>query len=89
MRMSPPAGAAGLTPTSLKYLAALPNTGRGVSDAVNLRYPTLYETGAEKTTLELETPNDPDDQPDWRLHRVNEPTAAALILGLAPCALER
>jgi hypothetical protein len=61
----------------IKYLLAVPNTGRGVSDALNLRYPTLYETGAEVATLELEIPNDGDNQPDWRLYRVNEPTAAA------------
>jgi hypothetical protein len=61
----------------IKYLPAVPNTGRGVSDALNLRYPTLYETGAEVATLELEIPNDGDNQPDWRLYRVNEPTAVA------------
>ena len=61
----------------IKYLLTVPNTGRGVSDALNLRYPTLYETGAEVATLELEIPNDGDNQPDWRLYRVNEPTAAA------------
>ena len=57
----------------IKYLLAVPPTGRGVSDALNLRYPTLYETGAEVATLELEIPNDGDSQPDWRLYRVNEP----------------
>lgn len=43
-----------------------------MSDALNLRYPTLYETGADIATLELEIPNDGDSQPDWRLYRVNE-----------------
>ncbi|MGV0741194.1 ABC transporter [Mycolicibacterium sp. XJ870] len=56
----------------VKYLLAVPNTGRGVSDALNLRYPTLYETGADVATLELEIPNDGDNQPTWRLYRVNE-----------------
>ena len=47
--------------------------GRGISDALNQRYPTLYETGAAVATLELEIPNDGDSQPDWRLYRVAEP----------------
>jgi hypothetical protein len=43
-----------------------------VSDALNLPYPTLYDTGADVATLELEIPNDGDSQPDWRLYRVLE-----------------
>ena len=57
----------------IKYLLSVPPTGRGVSDALNQRYPALYETGSEVATLELEVPNDGDNQPDWRLYRVNEP----------------
>lgn len=60
----------------IRYLLAVPTQGRGQSDAVNLRYPTLYETGADIATLELEIPNDGDSQPDWRLYRVDEPQAA-------------
>ncbi|MCV7281907.1 ABC transporter [Mycolicibacterium flavescens] len=62
-------------PVSLgvEYLLAVPPTGRGVSDALNVRYPTLYDTGADIATLELEIPNDGDSQPTWRLYRVNEP----------------
>ena len=56
----------------IRYMLAAPPTGRGASDALNLRYPTLYETGADIATLELEIPNDGDGQPDWRLYRVNE-----------------
>lgn len=59
----------------IRYLLAVPATGRGTADALNVRYPTLYETGAEVATLELEIPNDGDGQPDWRLYRVNEPVA--------------
>ena len=59
----------------IKYLLAVPPTGRGVSDALNQRYPTLYETGSEVATIELEIPNDGDSQPDWRLYRVYEPTS--------------
>jgi hypothetical protein len=57
----------------IKYLLAVPPVGRGVSDALNLRYPTLYETGADIATLELEVANDGDSQPNWRLYRVIEP----------------
>lgn len=57
----------------VRYLLSVPPTGRGTSDALNLRYPTLYETGAEVATLELEIPNDGDGQPDWRLYRVEQP----------------
>jgi hypothetical protein len=56
----------------VKYLLAVPNSGRGLSDALNLRYPTLYDSGAEIATLELEVPNDGDNQPDWRIYRVND-----------------
>ncbi|HEY9265130.1 MAG TPA: ABC transporter, partial [Mycobacterium sp.] len=63
--------------SGIRYLLAVPPTGRGVSDALNLRYPTLYETGADIATLELEIPNDGDSQPDWRLYRVNEPPPGA------------
>jgi 4-amino-4-deoxy-L-arabinose transferase-like glycosyltransferase len=58
----------------IKYMLAVPNEGRGTSDALNLRYPTLYETGAEVATLELEVPNNGKDQPTWRLYKVKEPT---------------
>ncbi|WP_067829348.1 ABC transporter [Nocardia inohanensis] len=53
-----------------KYILAVPNTGRGTSDAVNRRYPTMYENGAQIATLELEIPNDGAGQPNWRLYRV-------------------
>ena len=57
----------------IEYLLAVPPTGRGISDALNQRYPTPYETGADVATLELEVPNDGNSQPNWRLYRVNEP----------------
>ena len=59
----------------VEYLLAVPPTGRGISDALNVRYPTLYDNGADIATLELEIPNDGDSQPTWRLYRVNEPVA--------------
>ncbi|MFI5510608.1 ArnT family glycosyltransferase [Mycobacterium sp. NPDC051804] len=58
----------------IEYMLAIPNEGRGTSDALNLRYPTLYETGADVATLELEVPNNGKDQPTWRLYKVKEPT---------------
>lgn len=60
----------------VEYLLAVPPEGRGVSDALNTRYPTLYATGADVSTLELEIPNDGDSQPTWRLYRVDEPGPA-------------
>jgi hypothetical protein len=59
----------------VEYLLSVPPTGRGISDALNVRYPTLYETGADIATLELEIPNDGDSQPTWRLYRVLAPLA--------------
>ncbi|EOM76729.1 ArnT family glycosyltransferase [Rhodococcus rhodnii] len=54
----------------VRYILAVPNEGRGESDAVNRRYPTLYDTGGDVATLELEIPNTGDGQPVWRLYRV-------------------
>jgi hypothetical protein len=64
------------TENGIKYLLVVPPTGRGKSDALNMRYPTLYDTGAEIATLELEIPNDGDNQPTWRLYRVNAPVVS-------------
>jgi hypothetical protein len=58
--------------SDITYMLSVPPTGRGSSDALNLRYPTLYETGADIATLELEIPNIGEGQPNWRLYRVNE-----------------
>ncbi|MFT4087516.1 MAG: glycosyltransferase family 39 protein [Gordonia sp. (in: high G+C Gram-positive bacteria)] len=54
----------------VKYLLAVPNTGRGRSDALNQRYPTLYEDGGDLGTLVLEAPNQGADLPDWRVYAV-------------------
>lgn len=56
----------------VRYLLAVPPTGRGVADALNVRYPTFYGTGADIATLALEVPNNGDGQPDWRIYQVNE-----------------
>jgi hypothetical protein len=60
----------------IQYMLTVPNTGRGESDAVNLRYPTMYETGADIATLALEVPNDGEDQPDWRVYQVEQAVPA-------------
>ena len=54
----------------IRYLLAVPKAGRGVSDALNQRYPTLYDTGGGIATLELEVPNNGANQPVWRIYRV-------------------
>ncbi len=54
----------------VQYLLSVPNEGRGRSDALNLRYPTLYANGASVATLTLEAPNQGADLPDWRVYRV-------------------
>jgi hypothetical protein len=66
------------TETGVEYLLAVPPKGWGVSDALNVRYPTLFDTGADIATLELEIPNDGDSQPTWRLYRVAEPVAGEI-----------
>ena len=62
--------------SNIQYMLVVPPTGRGTSDALNQRYPTLYETGADIATLALEVPNNGDSQPTWRLYRVNKPVPA-------------
>lgn len=57
----------------IRYLLSVPRDGRGIADALNERYPTLYETGGDVATLEAEIRNDGDNQPVWRLYRVNDP----------------
>jgi len=65
------------TANRIRYMLVVPNKGRGTADALNLRYPTLYETGGSVATLELEVPNDGKDQPVWRLYRVHEALPAS------------
>ena len=54
----------------VRYILAVPPTGRGARDAVNLRYPTLWDNGAGVGTLDVSAPNDGAGQPDFRLYRV-------------------
>lgn len=56
----------------VRYILAVPPTGRGAQDAVNLRYPTIWDNGAGVGTLDLTVPNDGSGQPDFRLYRVRE-----------------
>lgn len=59
----------------VQLMLTVPNTGRGESDALNRRYPTVWENGSEVGRLEVEVPNDGADQPTWRVYRVlsNQP----------------
>lgn len=54
----------------VRYILAVPPTGRGARDAVNMRYPTIWDNGAGVGTLDLAVPNDGVGQPDFRLYRV-------------------
>lgn len=58
--------------SGVRYVLTVPPEGRGAQDAVNLRYPTIWEDGAGVATLELDVPNDGVGQPDFRLYRVRE-----------------
>lgn len=61
----------------VRFMLAVPNEGRGASDALNVRFPTLYENGAQVGVLVMEAPNQGSDLPDWRIYRVTP--AAELI----------
>lgn len=54
----------------VKYMLTVPEDGRGASDALNLRYPTIFETGAGIASLDMEVVNSGDDRPTWRLWSV-------------------
>lgn len=61
----------------VKYILTLPREGRGEADPINMRYPTIYETGSHLATIEIEFTNQGADQPDWRLYRVlNKPESS-------------
>lgn len=59
----------------VRYILAVPNTKRGVADAVNRRYPTMFDTGSGGVgALVLEMRNDGGTEPEmWRLYRVTGP----------------
>ena len=62
----------------IRYILAVPRSGRGVGDAVNQRYPTLYDDGARIAHLYLEFPNVAVDLPTWRVYRVvDDPSMSA------------
>uniref|UniRef100_UPI003D93F5E9 ArnT family glycosyltransferase n=1 Tax=Gordonia sp. B7-2 TaxID=3420932 RepID=UPI003D93F5E9 len=54
----------------VQYLLSVPNEGRGSADALNIRYPTLYDNGSQISVLVLEARNDGANLPDWRIYRV-------------------
>ncbi len=53
----------------ITHMLAVPREGRGAADALNRRFPTLYDTGADIGLLMMEVRND-GDQPDWRIFLV-------------------
>lgn len=57
----------------VEYLLTVPAEGRGASDALNLRYPTIFDNGAGFASLEAEVVNSGHDRPTWRLWRVIGP----------------
>lgn len=59
--------------SGVRYLLTVPDDGRGRSDAVNRRYPGIYETGAGVASLVWQAdPDGPD--PPFRLYRVLRPS---------------
>jgi hypothetical protein len=54
----------------VQYFLTVPPAGRGQADAINQRYPTIYENGAQIAVLTLEARNQGADLPDWRLYRL-------------------
>ncbi|GAC52625.1 glycosyltransferase family 39 protein [Gordonia amicalis] len=54
----------------VRYFLTAPVEGRGVADAINQRYPTMYENGAQIGALVLEARNDGADLPDWRVYQI-------------------
>ncbi|MFW0785940.1 glycosyltransferase family 39 protein [Gordonia sp. CPCC 206044] len=61
----------------VRFMLAVPKTGRGESDALNIRYPTLYENGAQVSVQVLEARNQGANLPNWRIYRV---TSAGTLL---------
>lgn len=55
--------------SGVRYLLTVPDKERGKSDAVNRRYPGIYETGARVGALVLQADSDGPD-PSLRLYRV-------------------
>ena len=55
----------------IRYLLVVPDTGRGTADAVNRRYPTMYETGSDVAHLVFVVPQSAANQWPWRLYQVN------------------
>ncbi|GAC66266.1 glycosyltransferase family 39 protein [Gordonia soli] len=54
----------------VRYLLSVPPRGRGTTDSLNKRYPTLFETGSDIGRLHLEVPNAGADLPTWRVYEV-------------------
>jgi len=53
----------------IRYLLTVPPTGRGAVDAVNRRFPGIYDSGANIATVELQADQDGSNT-GWRLYKL-------------------
>jgi len=60
----------------IRYLLTVPPTGRGAVDAVNQRFPGIYDSGANIATVELQADQDGSNT-GWRLYKLWETTPQA------------
>jgi hypothetical protein len=57
----------------VQFLLTIPSTGRGAVDAINQRFPGVYDTGGNVATLVLQADAD-GANPAWRLYQLNAPS---------------
>jgi len=60
----------------VRYLLAVPPTGRGAVDAVNRRFPGIYDSGANIASVELQADQDGSNT-GWRLYKLAATTPPA------------
>jgi len=60
----------------IRYLLTVPPTGRGAVDAVNQRFPGIYDSGANIATVELQADQDGPNT-GWRLYQLWRTTPPA------------
>jgi hypothetical protein len=61
----------GVGSNRVQYILDVPSGGRFAANAVNVKFPTMYENGAGIATLEREFVST-SDQPSWRLYRLKK-----------------
>ena len=64
----------------VRYLLTVPPVGRGAIDALNRRFPGIYDTGSHVATLFLQADAD-GTNPAWRLYALDPAAAAARVAG--------